>query len=59
MEAQITVRDARLHNLKNLTVTISKNQLIVLSGLSGSGKSTLAFDTLHMEGQRQYLATLG
>ena len=59
MTAQITVRGARLHNLKNVTLTIPKNQLVVLTGLSGSGKSTLGFDILHKEGQRQYLEALG
>src|SRR3989440_7109927 len=59
MTAQITIRGARLHNLKNVTLTIPKNQLVVLTGLSGSGKSTLGFDILHKEGQRQYLEALG
>ncbi len=59
MDAQITVRGARLHNLKNISVAIPKNQLVVLSGLSGSGKSTLGFDILLKEGQRQYLELLG
>ena len=54
MTAQITIRGARLHNLKNVTLTIPKNQLAVLTGLSGSGKSTLGFDILNKEGQRQY-----
>jgi len=57
--SEITIRGARLHNLKNLTLTIPKNRLVVFTGVSGSGKSTLAFDTLHMEGQRQYLESLG
>ena len=56
---QITVRGARLHNLKNITLSIPKNQLVVLTGLSGSGKSTLGFDILNKEGQRQYLESLG
>src|SRR5512147_2536898 len=59
MTDQIVVRGARLHNLKNLTVSIPKNQFVVLTGLSGSGKSTLGFDILYKEGQRQYLESLG
>ena len=59
MTTHITVRGARLHNLKNVTLTIPKNQLVVLTGLSGSGKSTLGFDILNKEGQRQYLESLG
>jgi excinuclease ABC subunit A len=59
MSAQITIRGARLHNLKNVTLTIPKSQLVVLTGLSGSGKSTLGFDILHKEGQRQYMEALG
>ena len=59
MTTHITIRGARLHNLKNVTLTIPKNQFVVLTGLSGSGKSTLGFDILHKEGQRQYLESLG
>ena len=59
MNPTITIRNARLHNLKNITLEIPKNQLVVLTGLSGSGKSTLAFDILHKEGQRQYMESLG
>ena len=59
MTSQITVRGARLHNLKNVTVSIPKNQFVVLTGLSGSGKSTLGFDILYKEGQRQYLESIG
>jgi excinuclease ABC subunit A len=59
MADQITIRGARLHNLKNITLAIPKNQLVVLTGLSGSGKSTLGFDILNKEGQRQYLESLG
>lgn len=59
MDGSIVVKGARLHNLKNVTLAIPKNRLVVLTGLSGSGKSTLAFDTLHREGQRQYLESLG
>src|SRR5512139_2298383 len=59
MPAEILIRGARLHNLKNITVAVPKNQLVVLTGLSGSGKSTLGFDILHKEGQRQYIESLG
>ncbi len=59
MPDQITVRGARLHNLKNITVSIPKNQLVVFTGISGSGKSTLGFDILLKEGMRQYMESLG
>ena len=59
MNGHISIRNARLHNLKNVNLEIPKNQLVVFTGLSGSGKSTLAFDILHQEGQRQYLESLG
>ncbi len=59
MEPSITISNARLHNLKNVTVSIPKGKFVVLTGLSGSGKSTLGFDILHKEGLRQYLETLG
>ncbi|HEX8229536.1 MAG TPA: excinuclease ABC subunit UvrA [Chloroflexia bacterium] len=59
MQDTITIRGARLHNLKNITVSIPKYKLVVLTGLSGSGKSTLAFDTLHQEAIRQYLESVG
>src|SRR5512140_3683496 len=59
MTAQIIIRGARLHNLKNITLSIPKNQFVVLTGLSGSGKSTLGFDILFKESQRQYLESLG
>lgn len=55
---QIIVRGARSHNLKNIDVTIPRNQLVVITGLSGSGKSSLAFDTLYAEGQRRYVESL-
>lgn len=59
MNLTIAINNARLHNLKNVTLEIPKNQFVVITGLSGSGKSTLAFDILHKEGQRQYLESLG
>ncbi|MGW8251922.1 MAG: ABC-ATPase UvrA, partial [Anaerolineales bacterium] len=59
MTDQIEIRGARLHNLKNISLTIPKYRLVVLTGLSGSGKSSLGFDLLHKEGQRQYLESLG
>jgi len=59
MYDHITIKNARLHNLKNVSLSIPKNKLVVFTGLSGSGKSTLAFDTLHKEGQRQYMESLG
>lgn len=54
----IKIVGAREHNLKNLTVTIPRNKLVVITGLSGSGKSSLAFDTLYAEGQRKYVESL-
>ena len=59
MTDRIIIRGARLHNLKNISLEIPKNQLVVFTGLSGSGKSTLGFDILLKEGQRQYLESLG
>jgi excinuclease ABC subunit A len=59
MSDQILIKGARLHNLKNISLSLPKNRLIVFTGLSGSGKSTLAFDTLHKEGARQYMESLG
>ncbi|HPH97081.1 MAG TPA: excinuclease ABC subunit UvrA [Anaerolineaceae bacterium] len=59
MPEQIIIRGARLHNLKNITLAIPRNRLVVLTGPSGSGKSTLGFDILLKEGQRQYLESLG
>ncbi len=55
---EITVRGARQHNLKNISLTIPRNQLTVVTGLSGSGKSSLAFDTIYAEGQRRYVESL-
>ena len=54
----ITVKGAREHNLKNITVTIPRNKLVCITGLSGSGKSSLAFDTIFAEGQRRYVESL-
>ena len=55
---QIRIRGARTHNLKNLSLDLPRNRLIVITGLSGSGKSSLAFDTLYAEGQRRYVESL-
>jgi len=55
---KILIQGAKLHNLKNITVSISRNKLVVITGLSGSGKSSLAFDTLYAEGQRRYVESL-
>ena len=54
----IIIRGARVHNLKNLSLTLPRNKLIVFTGVSGSGKSSLAFDTLYAEGQRRYVESL-
>lgn len=56
--SNIEVRGARVHNLRNIDVTIPRNRLVVITGLSGSGKSSLAFDTIYAEGQRRYMETL-
>ena len=53
----IHVYGARVHNLKNIDVTIPRNSLTVITGLSGSGKSSLAFDTIFAEGRRRYMET--
>lgn len=58
-EGVIEVFGARVHNLKNLDISIPKNQLVVITGISGSGKSSLAFDTIYSEGQRRYMETFG
>jgi excinuclease ABC subunit A len=58
MNKTIRVQGARVHNLKNLSVEIPRDQLVVFTGLSGSGKSSLAFDTIYAEGQRRYVESL-
>ena len=56
--ANIVIKGAREHNLKNIDVTIPRSKLVVITGLSGSGKSSLAFDTIYAEGQRRYVESL-
>ena len=58
MDNKIVIKNARVHNLKNINVEIPHNNLVVVTGLSGSGKSTLAFDTIFAEGQRRYVESL-
>ncbi len=55
---EIKIYGARVHNLRNISLTVPRNQLVVVTGLSGSGKSSLAFDTIYAEGQRRYMETL-
>ena len=57
-QEQLIVRGAREHNLKNVTVSMPRDRLVVITGLSGSGKSSLAFDTIYAEGQRRYVESL-
>ena len=54
----ISIRGAKVHNLKNIDVNLPRNKLVVITGLSGSGKSSLAFDTIYAEGQRRYVQSL-
>ncbi len=58
MKDKLIIKGARAHNLKNISVAIPKNKLVVITGLSGSGKSSLAFDTIYAEGQRRYAESL-
>ena len=58
MEKNLVIKGARVHNLKNIDVTIPRDKLVVLSGLSGSGKSSLAFDTIYAEGHRRFVESL-
>ena len=58
MKDQIVIKGAREHNLKNVDLTIPRDQLVVFTGVSGSGKSSLAFDTIYAEGQRRYVESL-
>ncbi len=56
-EGKIEIIGARAHNLKNISISIPRNKLVVITGVSGSGKSSLAFDTIFAEGQRRYMET--
>src|ERR1700690_1330793 len=58
MEDKITIKGAKTHNLKNISLSIPRNKMIVFTGVSGSGKSSLAFDTIFAEGQRRYVESL-
>ena len=57
-ESYIEIRNARVNNLKNISLRIPRNKFIAIAGVSGSGKSSLAFDTLYAEGQRRYVESL-
>ena len=58
MADQLVIRGAREHNLKDISLDLPRDRLIVLTGLSGSGKSSLAFDTIYAEGQQRYVESL-
>ena len=58
IKEEIVIRGAKENNLKNISLTLPRNKLIVITGLSGSGKSSLAFDTIYAEGQRRYVESL-
>ena len=58
MRDSISIRGARTNNLKNISLDIPRDKLVVFTGLSGSGKSSLAFDTIYAEGQRRYVESL-
>ena len=58
MAKSISIKGARVHNLKNIDVEIPRDKLVVLTGLSGSGKSSLAFDTIYAEGHRRFVESL-
>ncbi|MBP5467526.1 MAG: hypothetical protein J6Y43_08205, partial [Clostridia bacterium] len=58
MKEFLTIKGARENNLKDITVSIPRDKLVVFTGLSGSGKSTLAFETIYAEGQRRYVESL-
>ncbi|MCH5155412.1 MAG: excinuclease ABC subunit UvrA, partial [Clostridiales bacterium] len=55
---EIVIKGARAHNLKNVSLSVPKNKLVVFTGVSGSGKTSLAFDTIFAEGQRRYVESL-
>ena len=54
----ISIRGAKVHNLKNIDLSLPRNKLVLITGLSGSGKSSLDFDTIYAEGQRRYVESL-
>ena len=58
MKGNIEIKGARVHNLREISLSIPRNSLVVITGVSGSGKSSLAFDTIYAEGQRRYVESL-